>query len=205
MALGFRHAQKVTSRESGWVDYTDTGYTSGSPFSLTTAAGKISLINNANTIRELDKPFDVDAFYFTRIFDISSVTGTFVVGETITGGTSSSTARIDRIVGNTLMINVMSADFTATETIAGTTSGATATLDTINDGRIAGNNGDSRIIDIEMKVRPTGAGNNPRLSISIDIGGAVGEIYPRDFVASKGNGVEHYFLASFWILYFRYL
>lgn len=36
-----------------------------------------------------------------------------------------------------------------------------------------------------------------KVTVAIDIGGTVGEIYKRDFITSKGIGVEHYYLSSF--------
>lgn len=62
--------------------------------------------------------------------------------------------------------------------------------------KILGRNGDGIGIVIEFKVRPT-ANQTTRISVAIDIGGAVGEIYKRDFITSKGVGVEHYYLSSF--------
>ena len=67
---------------------------------------------------------------------------------------------------------------------------------TIADSTITGRNGDGLNILIEFSVEPTTAADT-RITTSIDIGGAVGEIYKRDFVLSKGNGVEHYYSASF--------
>lgn len=61
---------------------------------------------------------------------------------------------------------------------------------------ITGRNGDGVNIVIEFKARPTSAATT-RLTVAIDIGGTVGELYPRDFVLAKGNGVEHYYLSSF--------
>ena len=61
---------------------------------------------------------------------------------------------------------------------------------------ITGRNGDAINIVIEFKARPNTSATT-RLSVTIDIGGTVGEIYPRDFVLAKGNGVEHYYLSSF--------
>lgn len=66
-----------------------------------------------------------------------------------------------------------------------------------NGTTITGLDGDAYSIDIEFKVRPTGAASSPRINISIDIGGSVGTIYPRDFNLTKGNGVEHFYLSSF--------
>ena len=49
---------------------------------------------------------------------------------------------------------------------------------------------------IEFKVRPT-ANQTTKITVAIDIGAPVGEIYIRDFITSKGVGVEHYYLSSF--------
>lgn len=65
------------------------------------------------------------------------------------------------------------------------------------NGKIVGVNGNAYVITIEFGVRPTSAVQSPRISTAIDIGGAVGEIYPRDFTMSKGSGQDHYFLSSF--------
>lgn len=64
------------------------------------------------------------------------------------------------------------------------------------DSTITGRNGDGLGLMIEFSIRPTTA-TVTNLTTSIDIGGSVGEIYPRDFVLSKGNGVEHFYLSSF--------
>ncbi|MFD2914609.1 hypothetical protein [Psychroserpens luteus] len=61
---------------------------------------------------------------------------------------------------------------------------------------ITGREGDGLNIVIEFKAKPT-TGSVTRLTVAIDIGGAVGEIYIRDFVLAKGIGVEHYYLSSF--------
>lgn len=61
---------------------------------------------------------------------------------------------------------------------------------------ITGRNGDGINVVIEFKARPNSSAI-ARLTVAIDIGGAVGEIYIRDFVLSKGNGVEHFYLSSF--------
>ena len=37
---------------------------------------------------------------------------------------------------------------------------------------------------------------NTKITVAIDIGSPVGEIYTRDFITSKGVGVEHYYLSS---------
>ncbi|WP_452232281.1 hypothetical protein [Lacinutrix sp. MEBiC02595] len=114
---------------TGWGDYVDGTYTSASPLTLT-AYSKVTLPNDASTIRDGQKPMDVTAFY-------DPTTST-----------------------------------------------------------ITGRNGDGLNVLIEFKVNPT-ANKTTKITVAIDIGGAVGEIYTRDFITSKGVGVEHYYLSSF--------
>ncbi|MDD7886998.1 hypothetical protein [Flavivirga sp. 57AJ16] len=122
-------SENSISDYTGWADYVDGTYTSASPLSLT-GSNKITLPNDANTIRDSQKPTDVTEFYNST------------------------------------------------------------------NSTITGRNGDGINIVIEFKAKPT-TGSITKLTIAIDIGGAVGEIYIRDFIMSKGNGVEHYYLSSF--------
>jgi|TARA_R100000093_G_scaffold28462_2_gene15753 hypothetical protein len=69
---------------------------------------------------------------------ISGASGTFTQGETITGGTSSSTAEVLADNGTTLLVRSVSADFTLTETITGGTSTETATVDSFVDTVVDG-------------------------------------------------------------------
>jgi len=62
--------------------------------------------------------------------------------------------------------------------------------------KILGRNGDGLNVVIEFKMRPA-TNNDTRVTLGIDIGGAVGEIYTRDFVLTRGQGEEHYYLSSF--------
>ena len=60
---------------------------------------------------------------------VSSVSGTFVAGETITGGTSGASSRINSVPsGTTMIIVIPSNDLTVGETVTGATSGATGTV-----------------------------------------------------------------------------
>lgn len=61
---------------------------------------------------------------------------------------------------------------------------------------ITGRDGDGVNIVIEFKARPN-TNLDSRLTVSIDIGTPVGEIYKRDFVLSKGFDQEHFYLSSF--------
>lgn len=68
---------------------------------------------------------------------------------------------------------------------------------TFYDGTvITGRDGDGVLITIEFKARPTSTASDVRLFTSLDIGGAIGEIYPNEFFLTKGVGVEHYFLKT---------
>lgn len=66
----------------------------------------------------------------------------------------------------------------------------------ISDTTILGKSGDAYAITVEFKVRPNGVGANPRMIISFDIGGAIGEIFTREQTLVKGNGVEHYHVST---------
>ena len=68
-------------------------------------------------------------FKTTLTFTITGASGTFTVGETITGGTSGSTAVVDShdTTNSLLYVYSESAAFTASETITGGTSSVTAT------------------------------------------------------------------------------
>jgi len=111
--------------ETGWASYVDTQYSSGSPFSVTSSTDTV-IPNNAATIVEPQKPSDIDEFYFSGSIDVSSVSGTFAVDETITGGTSGATATVKRVEADVLYFcNNSSTDFSTSETVTGGTSSAT--------------------------------------------------------------------------------
>jgi hypothetical protein len=65
-----------------------------------------------------------------------------------------------------------------------------------NGTTITGRAGDGILITIEFKARPTTTSSDVRLFTSIDIGGAIGEIYPNEIFLTKGVGVEHYFFKT---------
>ena len=72
----------------------------------------------------------------TVILTITSVTGTFVETETVTGGTSSATAQIINQVitaGNKIYCDNLSGTFAANETITGNTSSATAIVSIVTE------------------------------------------------------------------------
>lgn len=180
--------------EHGWATYVDTIYTVGSPLGVLAATDTILNIH-ANTKIESQMPNDVNSFYYSLSLDLTGVTGTFVVGETITGGTSSATGVIAEIVGTTLNLhNTSLIVFSGAETITGGTSGATATVSVINDGIITGRDGDSLDFMIYFKAVPSAI--SQWLDIWIDIGGGVGELYRETFSFPKGASITRGVLYS---------
>lgn len=101
----------------------------GVPNAIPAPSGKVSVNVEAKTFGHFLK-----GVYGTvstgRWMPTSSVVGTFVVGETVTGGTSGKTAVIIAISseGDYLLTAAFSGAFTTGETITGGTSGATAVI-----------------------------------------------------------------------------
>lgn len=190
-------ASALTTEVTGWGEYIDGEYTTGSPYTLTTGAGNVALPNSARTIREGQKPADILTFYYANKLNFTGLTGMFQQGEEVTGGTSGATGDVVEVGADYLLINNLNGVFVDTETLTGGTSGANATQSGAPEaGKITGRSGDGLNFVIEFKVRPTSAVANPRVVTAIDIAGAVGEIYKRDFVMSKGQNQEHYFVSS---------
>ena len=85
-----------------------------------------------------DSAYTAELHYFYRptslslstfTLTLSSVSGTFVAGETITGGTSGASTTVNSVPsGTTLIIVIPSTDLTVGETVTGATSGATGTV-----------------------------------------------------------------------------
>jgi hypothetical protein len=74
-------------------------------------------------------------FTITRPREITYIlpSGLFLIGETITGGTSGATGTIIADTGTILTINLTSGTFLVAETITGGTSGTTATVSLFNE------------------------------------------------------------------------
>lgn len=70
---------------------------------------------------------------FAERINVTSISGTLVAGETLTGSTSGNTATLITDNGSTIDINNKSGTLTATETLTGSTSGATVTYDSATD------------------------------------------------------------------------
>jgi len=160
--------------QTGWASYVDNDYTSGSPF-VVTSGSTVDLTNRARTIVDSQIPSDIKTFYCPAQLTVSSVSGTFVEGETITGGTSGATGTLKEIATLDYRITNLTGLFTVSETITGGTSGATATVDVNRNAIITGRNGDNLDIMIYFKALPSST--NAELEIWVDIGGSIGELY----------------------------
>lgn len=180
----------------GFAAYQDTTYTTGSPLSLLADTDTV-LPNDAGTVTNTYKPVEIDTFYAPASLYFDTLTEDFVVGETVTGGSSGATATILGIrenpeVANSgiLLLSAITGTFTDNEAITGSGSGSANANGSNDVGRIAGTQGETYAIHIEYKCRPTNA-NTTRIDTWFDIQGAVGELYNRTTSLSKGNGVEH--------------
>ncbi|MEE8577597.1 MAG: DUF4815 domain-containing protein, partial [candidate division Zixibacteria bacterium] len=98
-------------------------------------ANRIEGIHGSFTVRAFSQDIRPHLKADLWIFDLTSVVGTFVVGETITGGTSGATAQVD-FVGDFTSVPTdqveaipLAGVFLDNETITGGTSGATGVID----------------------------------------------------------------------------
>lgn len=185
--------QEITT---GWANYRDTRYTVGSPFSVIDGVPVVLPINTANNV-DSQKPLDINTFFYSAKLTLDDAS-VFAIGDTLTGVTSTATGDISDIIGNVVfMINISDTPFQASE-VVDAQDAATANTTAIDlDSAITGRNGDCIGLTIEFKVKPDGAGTDPRIKISIFIGGSVGEIFLEEQSLTKGSGVEHYFLSGF--------
>jgi len=77
----------------------------------------------------LQEPVDAYTVINTQTLTLTSVSGSFTLNETVTGGTSSAQATVIKVNASSLVVRVTSvAAFSISETITGGTSGETATV-----------------------------------------------------------------------------
>lgn len=167
-------AKDFLLQQSGWASYQDTGYTSGSPLSITGGV-TIPLINRAQNVIEPQIPSDIKTFYCPVELNLSSIVGTFVEGEILTGGTSGATSTLKEITGSLYRMVNLSGTYTVSETVTGGTSGATATISSKKNALITGREGDN--LDLMIYFKATPSSTNSYIDIWVDIGGAIGELY----------------------------
>ena len=55
--------QNASSRFSGWADYTDSQYTTGSPFAITASTDTVIPNNAGGTVREQELPPDISSLW----------------------------------------------------------------------------------------------------------------------------------------------
>ena len=87
-----------------------------------------------------DSGYPVELHYFYRpsslttsnfILTLTSISGTFVAGETVSGGTSGQTSNLDLVNSANLTVDIPSGDYVVGETLTGGTSGATGVISVI--------------------------------------------------------------------------
>jgi len=87
-----------------------------------------------------DSGYAVELHYFYRpssittsnfVLTLTSVSGTFVAGETVSGGTSGQSSNLDSINSTALTVDIPSGDYVVGETLTGGTSGATGAISAI--------------------------------------------------------------------------
>ena len=137
------------------VPYQNSGWTSN--LSIDNSVTPITVPANTDfqlkiqnqTIIEPQKPDDVYAFLVGKRLKISSISGSFEVGETVTGGTSGATGDVIYIGADFIDLQNVSnvLDFTTSETITGGTSTATATVDSDEGSLLTGRFSSSIIYD----------------------------------------------------------
>lgn len=184
-------ADSVTT-VTGWADYVDTTHTEGSPQALS-ALTEANISIDAGTIRDSYLPTDGLPLYTPESLGYDALTEDFVIGDTVTGGTSGATAEIRQVsksgTAGRLFLGPITGTFTDNETITGTSAGSADADGSNGTGRILGEEGASLLVTLDFKAKPTNA-NTTYLEDWIDIGGAVGELYRRIVSFPKGNGVE---------------
>tara|TARA_R110000782_G_scaffold157148_1_gene249385 strand:+ start:1736 stop:2590 length:855 start_codon:yes stop_codon:yes gene_type:complete len=87
-----------------------------------------------------DSGYTAELHYFYRpaslttsnfVLTLTSITGTFAAGETVSGGTSGQSSNLDSIDSTALTVDIPSGDYVVGETLTGGTSGATGTISAI--------------------------------------------------------------------------
>jgi len=76
----------------------------------------------------IQEPVSAYTIVDTVTLSLTSISGTFVLNETITGGTSAATGKVIKVSTGNIVIKTVSGTLTSTENITGGTSSATATI-----------------------------------------------------------------------------
>ena len=119
---GTTEMRTIKNVDIDWIDKSNNIFLEGQDFAVNPpTADKEDSYTVTSTVDYLNIPTSMT-------LTLSSVSGTFQVGETITGGTSASTAKVTSISGTTMVISDPTGYFYQSETITGGTSTATATV-----------------------------------------------------------------------------
>lgn len=157
-----------------------------------TTAQRLAVVSPATGLLVFDT--DDAVFYFyngTSWIPLSSSTNDYTGWADYVDGVYTSSSPYTLIANNKITLPNNATIIRDTQMPVDVTEFYDATTSTI-----IGRNGDGLNIVIEFDLRPI-VNQTTKITVAIDIGGAVGEIYRRDFITSKGVGVEHYYLSSF--------
>lgn len=186
--LVFGNADKL-----GWGNYPDNQYTEGSAFAISANTDTVVPNNDKGSLlNESELPQDLDTFYApgTLLYDNGNVLPT--KGETITGQTSSATAQVVSVDGDSRSGKIYLSDISGTfqdNEILDVGNRASITCDgTLGSGVILGKNGDSYLITVELVIKPT-SGSTTFIEFWFDIGGGINNLYRRIISFPKGNGI----------------
>ena len=119
---GTTEMKTIKNIDIDWLNQSNNMFLEGQNFEVNpTSADKEDSYSVTSTIDYLNVPT-------TMTLTVSSVSGTFQVGETLSGGTSGTTAKITNIDGTTIKVSDPTGYYHQSETLTGGTSSATATL-----------------------------------------------------------------------------
>ena len=119
---GTTEMKTIKNIDIDWLNQSNNMFLEGQNFEVNPAsADKEDSYSVTSTIDYLNVPT-------TMTLTVSSVSGTFQVGETLSGGTSGTTAKITNIDGTTIKVSDPTGYYHQSETLTGGTSSATATL-----------------------------------------------------------------------------
>ena len=99
--------------------------------------GRVVLGDNHGSLVESDLDYNsVRNGERHKLLTLTGISGSFTVGEIVTGGTSTATGKVVTFSGSKLHIRVRVGTFAAAEVVTGGTSGATGTIDTISVAKV---------------------------------------------------------------------
>ncbi len=129
---GTQDSKVIKSVDIDWLDKANNMFLEGQNLEVnpTTAVVTDTEVNSSPGSGEYEVVSSIDYLNVptSMTLTLSSVSGTFQVGETISGGTSGTTSKVTSISGTTMVVSDPTGYFYQSETITGGTSTATATI-----------------------------------------------------------------------------